>query len=57
MMSRQPCLACKVIVAFVLLFLPVQVRASIKDVALKDLAAESDLIVVARVWSPGWSGF
>lgn len=49
MMGRQPCLACKVIVSFVILFVPVRVRASVADVTLKDLAAESDLIVVARV--------
>ena len=36
-------------VSLVLLSVPVQVRASVADVTLKDLAAQSDLIVVARV--------
>jgi hypothetical protein len=49
MISRQSYLACKVVVWFVLVFLPVDVQASVTDVALKDLAAQSDLIVVARV--------
>jgi hypothetical protein len=49
MLSQQPRLACKAIVSFILLFIPVQVRASVADVTLKDLSAESDLIVVARV--------
>jgi hypothetical protein len=49
MMSRQPCLACKVILSLVLLCPTVQGRAELADVTLKDLAAKSDLIVVARV--------
>jgi hypothetical protein len=49
MVSHQPCLACKVIVSLVLLAVPVQARSDVKDVTLKDLAAESQLIVVARV--------
>jgi hypothetical protein len=49
MASRPPCLACKVIVSLVLLSLPVQVRAEVREVTLERLAARSDLIVVARV--------
>jgi hypothetical protein len=43
-------MACRVIVSFVLLSLPLQVRASkVADVTLNDLVAESHLIVVACV--------
>jgi hypothetical protein len=49
MRNRQPSLACKASILFVLVSFPVLVRADVADVTLKHLAARSDLIVVARV--------
>lgn len=51
MVSRHCCLACLVSLSLVVLSLaaPTQGRAEVADIALKELAAQSDRIVVARV--------